>query len=56
MLPESQNDQKKQTGNKKIQKPKNENIGLTYLNTEKKRNFHFLSFWWCIISGKVNNI
>lgn len=28
----------------KFQKPQNENICLTYLNTEKKRNFHFLSF------------
>ena len=28
----------------KFQKPKNENICLTYLNTENKRNFHFLSF------------
>ena len=28
----------------KFQKPQNENICLTYLNTENKRNFHFLSF------------
>ena len=28
----------------KFQKPLNENICLTYLNTEKNGNFHFLSF------------
>ena len=28
----------------KFQKPQNENICLTYLNTEKNGNFHFLSF------------
>jgi len=28
----------------KFQKPKNENICLTNLNTENKRNFHLLSF------------
>ena len=28
----------------KFQKPQNENICLTYLNTENKWNFHFLSF------------
>ena len=28
----------------KFQKPQNENICLTYLNTENKRNFHFMSF------------
>ena len=28
----------------KIQKPQNENICLTCLNMENKRNFHFLSF------------
>lgn len=27
----------------KSQKPKNENISLTNLNAENKRNFHFLS-------------
>ena len=27
----------------KIQKPQNENICLTSVNTENKRNFHFLS-------------
>ena len=27
----------------KFQKPQNENFCLTYLNTENKRNFHFLS-------------
>ena len=27
----------------KFQKPRNEDICLTYLNVEKKRNFHFLS-------------
>ena len=27
----------------KISKPQNENICLTYLNTESKRNFHYLS-------------
>ena len=34
----------------KFQKPQNENICLTYLNTENNGNFHFLSFevwsWW----------
>ena len=28
----------------KFQKPQNENICLTYLNTENNGNFHFLSF------------
>lgn len=28
----------------KIQKPQNENICLTYLNTEMNGNLHFLSF------------
>ncbi|MDY5685554.1 MAG: hypothetical protein SPF40_04680, partial [Prevotella sp.] len=28
----------------KFQKLQNENICLTYLNTENNRNFHFLSF------------
>ena len=28
----------------KFQNPQNENISLTYLNMENKRNFHFLSF------------
>ena len=28
----------------KFQKPQNENIRLTYLNTEMNGNFHFLSF------------
>ena len=35
----------KETNRKqKFQKPQNENICLTYLNMENKRNFHFLSF------------
>ena len=34
---------KKQIGNKKIKKPKNENICLTYLDAENNGNFHFLS-------------
>ena len=29
----------------KFQKPQNENICLTYLNTEMNGNFHFLSFY-----------
>ena len=37
----------------KFQKPQNENICLTYLNTENKRNFHFLSF--CCALLKVQN-
>ena len=28
----------------KFQKPQNENICLTYLNTEMNGNFHFMSF------------
>ena len=37
----------------KFQKPQNENICLTYLNTENNGNFHFLSF--CALFMKVQN-
>ena len=37
----------------KFQKPQNENICLTYLNTEMNGNFHFLSF--CAAFLKVQN-
>ena len=38
----------------KFQKPQNENICLTYLNTEMNGNFHFLSFGDMIrVSSKV---
>ena len=38
----------------KFQKPQNENICLTYLNTENKRNSHFLSF--CCALQMVQNL
>ena len=37
----------------KFQKLQNENICLTYLNTENNGNFHFLSF--CALFMKVQN-
>ena len=42
--PRNQKQPKETNWKQKFQKPKNENICLTYLNTENKRNFHFLSF------------
>ena len=36
------------------QKPQNENICLTYLNTENKQNFHFLSSEICTSGGTTN--
>ena len=36
----------------KFQKPQNENICLIYLNTENKRNFHFLSFCDAFLKGQ----
>ena len=36
----------------KFQKPQNENICLTYLNTEMNGNFHFLSFCDMVCSIK----
>ena len=42
--PRKQKQPKETNWKQKFQKTQNENICLTYLNTEKKRNFHFLSF------------
>ena len=42
--PQKQKQPKETNWKQKFQKPQNENICLTYLNTENKRNFHFLSF------------
>ena len=41
--PKKQKQPKETNWKQKFQKPQNENICLTYLNTENKRNFHFLS-------------
>ena len=42
--PKKQKVPKETNWKQKFQKPPNENFCLTYLNTENKRNFHFLSF------------
>ena len=42
--PQKQKQPKETNWKQKFQKPQNENICLTYLNMENKRNFHFLSF------------
>lgn len=51
--PQKQKQPRETNWKQKIQKPQNENICLTYLNTENKRNFHFLSF--CCALLKVQN-
>ena len=42
--PRKQKVPKETNWKQKFQKPQNENICLTYLNTEMNGNFHFLSF------------
>ena len=54
MLPKSENNQKKQTGNKNFKNPKMKTSAYTYLNTEMNGNFHFLSF--CCALLKVQNV
>ena len=51
--PKKQKVPKETNWKQKFQKPKNENICLTYLNTEMNGNFHFLSF--CAAFLKVQN-
>jgi len=41
--PRKQKQPKETNWKQKFQKPQNENICLTSVNTENKRNFHFLS-------------
>ena len=50
---ESRKTPKETNWKQKFQKPQNENICLTYLNTEMNGNFHFLSF--CAAFLKVQN-
>ena len=52
--PRNQKQPKETNWKQKFQKPKNENICLTYLNTENKRNSHFLSF--CCALQMVQNL
>ena len=47
--------QKKQTGNKKFQKPQNENIYLTNLDVENNGNFPILSFGDCFDKAQKGN-
>ena len=47
--PKKQKVPKETNWKQKFQKPQNENICLTYLNTENNGNFHFLSF------GRIKN-
>lgn len=51
--PKKQKVPKETNWKQKFQKPQNENICLTYLNTEMNGNFHFLSF--CAAFLKVQN-
>ena len=51
--PQKQKQPKETNWKQKFQKPQNENICLTYLNTENNGNFHFLSF--CCALLKVQN-
>ena len=51
--PKKQRVPKETNWKQKFQKPQNENICLTYLNTEMNGNFHFLSF--CAAFLKVQN-
>ena len=51
--PKKQKVPKETNWKQKFQNPQNENICLTYLNTEMNGNFHFLSF--CAAFLKVQN-
>ena len=51
--PRKQKQAKETNWKQKFQKPQNENICLTYLNTEINGNFHFLSFRCALL--KVQN-
>ena len=51
--PQKRKQPKETNWKQKFQKPQNENICLTYLNTEMNGNFHFLSF--CAAFLKVQN-
>lgn len=50
--PRKQKQPKETNWKQKFQKPQNENICLTYLNTENNGNFHFLSFCDMVCSIK----
>ena len=51
ITPRKQKQPKETNWKQKFQKPQNENICLTYLNTENNGNFHFLSNYEKFICG-----
>ncbi len=54
--PKKQKVPKETNWKQKFQKPQNENICLTYLNTEMNGNFHFLSFCCVLLKGAKSSI